>query len=545
MSKLVTHFVFLLTLCVTGAAHASGPLYADGDLAPLGTPDGLINSADYLVASRIALGQLTAGDLELSHGDLYPPGSADGVINLQDLLLLQQRLLAASANSYVENLDLFNDGAATVSVDVDGTLASTTLAAGGYTAPGATVINDTNFADPDDAGNSLWRFKVSGGVANIFLGTEDLCSDPILNSGFDLSGDGLGQLVFDIKVISLSPGATLTVKIDSGFPNLAQLALSASQYSVGDWRRVAINFADLVPQGAGLDLENVVNAFVFEVTGGDAEVYLDNIFITHSCPEVGGCSAAIRTNDPLASYDLPSPYPGYTQVWGDEFSGTALNTYDWNYETGNNNGWGNEELQFYREDNTSVADGMLTIEAREEDFGGNNYTSSRLTTRNKQCFRYGRIDIRAQMPRGQGMWPALWMLGTSFSGFNWPAIGEIDIMEMVGGSGREDTVFGTAHWDNAGSYATYGNETTLTSGTFSDDFHEFSIEWDETVIRWYMDGVPYSELDITSAGQSEFREEFFLIFNIAVGGLLPGSPDNSTVFPQRMLVDYIRVFQKQ
>ena len=233
MIKFVAQVVFCFTAIVCGAVHASYTVYADGDLAPLGTPDGLINTGDYLVASRIVLGQVTPTDLEYAHGDLYPADAPDGVINIQDLLLLQQRLLAPSANTYVENLDLFDDGPATVMVDVGGTFSSTTLVAGGYIGPGATVINDTGFTDPEDAGNTVWRFSATGGVANVYLGTADLSADPVLDSGFDLSGDGTGQLVFDIKVISLSAGATLTVKIDSGYPNLGQVALTSAQYTIG------------------------------------------------------------------------------------------------------------------------------------------------------------------------------------------------------------------------------------------------------------------------------------------------------------------------
>ncbi len=122
------------------------------------------------------------------------------------------------------------DGPATVSVDVGATSASTTLTVGGYTGPGAVVVNDPNFTDPADPGNTVWHFSASGGVANIYLGTADLGADPVLDSGFDLSGAGLGQLVFDIKVNSLSAGAVLTVKIDSGYPDLGQVALAAWRF---------------------------------------------------------------------------------------------------------------------------------------------------------------------------------------------------------------------------------------------------------------------------------------------------------------------------
>lgn len=243
-------------------------------------------------------------------------------------------------------------------------------------------------------------------------------------------------------------------------------------------------------------------------------------------------------------YSTPETYSGYSLAWSDEFSGNTLNQSDWNFEIGAG-GWGNNELQYHKSGNTSVRDGVLIIEAREENFGGANYTSSRITTQNKQSFRYGRIDIRAQLPEGQGLWPALWMLGQNFSSVGWPAAGEIDIMEMVGGDGREDTVHAHTWWSNNGQTADYGGSYTLAAGeTLTSAFHVFSLKWTAQTIIWYIDDIQFHIIDITPAGLAAFQEEFFFIFNVAVGGDWPGSPNASTVFPQRMLVDYIRVFQK-
>lgn len=251
---------------------------------------------------------------------------------------------------------------------------------------------------------------------------------------------------------------------------------------------------------------------------------------------------------PSTGYTTPTSYAGMTLLWQDEFSGTSLNTDDWNYEIGTgSNGWGNNELQYYRQENTSIVDGLLVIEARQESFGGRSYTSSRLTTNNKVEFQYGRVDIRAALPKGQGIWPALWMLGENFGSVGWPACGEIDIMEMVGGGeGKDDTVHGTLHWDSNGSHACtceQNNSYTLPNGDFYDQFHVFSIIWTASSIQWKMDDITYKTVDITPADLSEFRNEFFFIFNVAVGGNWPGNPNGSTVFPQRMLVDYVRVFQ--
>lgn len=232
-------------------------------------------------------------------------------------------------------------------------------------------------------------------------------------------------------------------------------------------------------------------------------------------------------------------------VWAEEFDGTSLNLDHWTYEIGTgSNGWGNNELQYYREENTSVQDGMLTITAKKENFNDRSYTSSRLITKGKKEFKYGRIDIRAKLPQGQGIWPALWMLGGNIGSVGWPRSGEIDIMEMIGGAGREKTVYGTLHWDDGGHKCTCDKPGyNLPTGTFADDFHVFTIIWDQVNIKWYVDDVLFNTIDIRPAALSEFHENFFFIVNLAVGGNWPGNPDTNTQFPQQLIVDYIRVYQ--
>ncbi|NHB68102.1 glycoside hydrolase family 16 protein [Perlabentimonas gracilis] len=245
-------------------------------------------------------------------------------------------------------------------------------------------------------------------------------------------------------------------------------------------------------------------------------------------------------------YTTPIEYDGYTLIWNDEFETNSVNTNKWVFETGNGCpnlcGWGNNELQYYRAENAWVGDDVLTIEAREEAYQGRSYTSTRMKTQGKFSFKYGRVDIRALLPRGQGIWPALWMLGNSITSVGWPACGEIDIMEMIGGNGRENTVHGTVHWDSNG-HAYTGGGYTLSSGNFANEYHVFSIIWDETYIKWYVNDVKFYEVNITPNHMAEFHQPHFFIFNIAVGGYWPGSPDATTVFPQQMRVDYIRVFQ--
>jgi beta-glucanase (GH16 family) len=247
---------------------------------------------------------------------------------------------------------------------------------------------------------------------------------------------------------------------------------------------------------------------------------------------------------PATGYTTPTSYSGMTLVWQDEFDGTTLNSADWTFETGTStNGWGNHELEYYRQENTTLKDGYLVITAKKENFQSSAYTSSRIKTQGKKEFKYGRVDMRAVLPKGKGIWPALWMLGSNITSVNWPACGEIDMMEMVGGSAGDKTVYGTAHWDNAGQHASYGGSKQLSNGIFNDEFHVFSIVWTASSIKWYVDDVQYQVIDTTPAGLAAFQKEFFLIFNLAVGGDWPGSPDDTTLFPQRMIVDYVRVFQ--
>ena len=249
-------------------------------------------------------------------------------------------------------------------------------------------------------------------------------------------------------------------------------------------------------------------------------------------------------------YITPESYEGYTLAWQDEFNGNSIGG-SWVFEIGdgcpNVCGWGNNELEYYRQENAWVADSVLTIEAREESFGTRSYTSTRMKTQGNVTFQYGRVDIRALLPKGQGLWPALWTLGENITSVGWPDCGEIDIMEMIGGDGRENTVHGTAHWEYNGEHASYGQSKTVPAGSynFNEAYHVFTILWDENSIKWYVDDQLFNEIDITGADMTEFHQPHFLIFNVAVGGNWPGAPNQTTLFPQQMKVDYVRIFQPE
>ncbi len=246
-------------------------------------------------------------------------------------------------------------------------------------------------------------------------------------------------------------------------------------------------------------------------------------------------------------YTTPDSYPGMTLVWGDEFNTPgAPDPAKWTYDLGNGNwGWGNQELQNYTSspENVTIEDGRLFIFARNE---GGGYTSARLKTQGIYDFQYGRVDIRAMLPIGQGIWPALWMLGSDITTDSWPACGEIDIMELVGHQPR--LIHGTVHWgpDNGQHQYNGSIAPSLTfPETFADEFHVFSIDWQENEIKFYLDDVHYHT--ITPANMNgfnyPFNDAFFFIMNVAVGGQWPGDPDDTTPFPGFMAVDYIRVFQ--
>jgi beta-glucanase (GH16 family) len=243
-------------------------------------------------------------------------------------------------------------------------------------------------------------------------------------------------------------------------------------------------------------------------------------------------------------YTTPTTYPGYALIWSDEFDGNAINTNNWGFDTGNN-GWGNNELENYtnRTQNAFVSQGNLIIEARQEQLNGSNYTSARMLTMGKKSFQFGRIDIRAKLPSGQGIWPALWMLGSNIGQVGWPACGEMDMMELLGQ--QPNKIYGTLHWGATPSALTSkGSNYTLNAGSFDQQFHVYSMIWKQDSVKLLVDDYQYVAVSATDvAATYPFNNNFFFIFNVAVGGNWPGAPDNTTVFPQRMIVDYIRVFQ--
>jgi beta-glucanase (GH16 family) len=252
-------------------------------------------------------------------------------------------------------------------------------------------------------------------------------------------------------------------------------------------------------------------------------------------PLVGACVVACSSGDP--------PPPPWQLTWSDEFNGTALDTTKWSYDTGNMFGTQQLDVDTMDPTNVSVAGGLLSITAR---YDGQTYTSGRIETQGHFSQKYGRFEARIQIPQGAGMWPAFWLLGTNYASVGWPQCGEIDVMENHGSD--PTTVVGSFHGPGAG-----GAEYLKTAGyqlpggaSFSAGFHTLAVEWEPGVVRWYADDALYETQSSDLLPRTDtwvFDQPFFVILNLAVGGKF-GAPDATTVFPQTMRVDYVRVYAR-
>ena len=237
-------------------------------------------------------------------------------------------------------------------------------------------------------------------------------------------------------------------------------------------------------------------------------------------------------------------------VLQDEFdTDGTLNTAIWSYDIGNGEGtiagagWGNNELQYYtdRTENSTIENGVLIISAKKESFEGSNYTSARIVTKGEQTF--GRFEARIRLPYGQGVWPAFWLLGADCGpAVVWPECGEIDIMEYRGQ--EPTTIHGSVHGNGFSGGEAITKSYSLENDRFDTGFHVFGIEWAPEYINYYVDDVLYNQITPADVpGEWVFDHPFKIIINLAIGGSFVGSPNSETVFPQTMLIDYVRVYK--
>ena len=269
---------------------------------------------------------------------------------------------------------------------------------------------------------------------------------------------------------------------------------------------------------------------------------------------LGSCTDKSEPNVPSPKPPTPpvqvsneeaKEYEEYTNlVWKDEFDGGSIDQSKWGYDLGGG-GWGNRELQAYTNasSNSYLTGGNLVIQAVRQQSGSNEYTSARLLTKDKQSFQFGRIDVRAKIPKGKGIWPAIWMLGADIDQNNWPKCGEIDIMELRGSQPKD--LLTTMHFAKSDGSREYKGTTRTNDEPLSNDFHTYSVVRSKDLIRFYLDGKLYYSFTSGSVGTGSypFNNPFFLILNVAVGGDFDGNPDASTAFPQQMLVDYVKYYQ--
>jgi len=363
-----------------------------------------------------------------------------------------------------------------------------------------------------------------------------------------LEGDnGTNNLIFEITLSGPNPSQT---PITVAYRTLDGSAIGGLDF---DGTNGTVTFSDSQTQ------KNISINIITDVLKESDESFFvqlfdasENTLITNMIGE-----GKIRNDDTdiefaADGYLTPDQYPGFDLTWSDEFDSSTIATDNWAFEIGDGCpdlcGWGNNELEFYtdRPENLELANGLLKIRAANDNWQNHPYTSARITSKDKQAFQFGRIDIRAKLPTGKGLWPCFWMLGENIDEVSWPACGEIDLMELSGH--QPFAVHGTAHFgDPFPNNRFIGTSYSLENDeAFAEKFHVFTIMWVADAIYWYVDDQLFHEIhpaDLEEAAYP-FNQAFFFTINLAIGGNWPGDPDASTVFPQEMQIDYIRVFQR-
>ena len=396
--------------------------------------------------------------------------------------------------------------------------------------------------------------------------------------------NGLSSMNHEQATEFIDPGATVTDNVDSnlivnvdGEVNSAVAGEYTLTYSASDTAgnsasetRVIIVEDTISPVVTVLgDLEVFINegdswsdpgATAIDTADGDVTIVVSgnvddssagSYILTYTATDAAGnTGSATRSVTVAATVNAIE----WSLVWSDEFDEDTVNPAKWGYMLGDGTlygetrGWGNNEKQFYTEDavNSGITldpegNSVLYIDATATPNGPTDYASAKLTTEDLFEFRFGRVEARIKLPETQGIWPAFWMLGANKPEIGWPGSGEIDIMEMLGNAPQ--TVYGTLHYVNEDNeLRSSGDSKSLVQGKYSDDYHIYAIEWTPEKITWFVDNEQYHQVTIAE-DMKEFLREHYFILNLAVGGYWPGYPDESTLLPQRLAVDYVRVYE--
>ena len=353
--------------------------------------------------------------------------------------------------------------------------------------------------------------------------------------GITLDYDNMGESFFNVSYLSLFGGSgTSDACLPYDSSGTKNVALAAASSGLGE--DISTGTQMIISDSGFMGYYVAQNRYeILDIT----ENYLEVRFITAPPGDTNIAWYMKFTTDPEGGAGsganmLETEFT--TLMFEDEFDQTSLDTSIWNYELGNNSGWGNGEQQYYTDTNATLADGVLSINAVAESINGFNYSSSRITTKDNYEFQYGRMEVRAKLTQGGGTWPAIWMLGSNFETAGWPASGEIDVMEYVGNN--PDNVLGTLHFPgNSGGNGVGSSTTVPNAGT---EYHNYTLEWSADHIILAVDDVIFHEFQNTAT--LPFNQPFFIILNVAMGGSLGGDIDPSFV-QSTMDVEYVRVYQ--
>jgi beta-glucanase (GH16 family) len=407
-----------------------------------------------------------------------------------------------------------------------------------YNASSGNVLNETSAAIAHGGTNYLKVYQAFNGAINYSGVYQDYLSGP----GASYAADGWA---YTSASDTLAGQNVAWIEVTFRDVNANVLALYRS--ALIDTNAIA---TQAIPAGTWIDLPitNQYNPNTFAITNYTAALVApaDTSFVRYQITFQGDAAdsaGSVYFDDLNLTQTAGGLQGNWNIVWSDEFNGTSIDSNIWTFDLGNNNGWGNGEMEYYTssDQNAYVTNGFLHIVALQQSMGGYNYTSARMKTEGLYSAVYGRFEWRASLPAGAGFWPALWMLGTNITSVGWPVCGEIDVMENKGSNLTQ--VQGSLH---PGTNRVY----TLPGGSVT-NFHNYLLEWTTDAISWYVDGVPYETQTNWTDGANRYpfpyNQPFFILMNIAVGGNYLGNPstnaiDAGSTFPGQMLVDYVRLY---